>query len=62
MLNVSPVLCVLFVLFVLCCMPGYMLEIYLNHLEDVFWKLQTQQKYQGKEKCQEQQQQRQQQP
>lgn len=28
----------------------YMLEIYLNHLEDVFWKLQTQQKYQGKEK------------
>lgn len=28
----------------------YMLEIYLNKLEDVFWKLQTQQKYQGKEK------------
>lgn len=27
-----------------------MLEIYLNHLEDVFWKLQTQEKYKGKEK------------
>ena len=25
-----------------------MLEIYLNKLEDVFWKLQTQQKYAGK--------------
>jgi hypothetical protein len=28
----------------------YMLEIYLNRLEDVFWKLQTRRAYQGKEK------------
>jgi len=30
---------------------SYMLEIYLNKLEDVFWKLQTHQKYVGKEKA-----------